>query len=187
MKDQWRLYLSLIISIACFTSCTAGTKDVAAGPVVPPTSLYTAAVAWSQATFSLSGATPQSYRLRSTATLSKLRHGHKEFTIDIVDAERSLIIVFYGYSGPATYTLTNQVNGGDVRIASGKQYWDLALIPSLSCALIIRSDTPTTSPGINHMRGQFTCPTLPAGHSNISQHAVAIDKGQFDISILVES
>ncbi|GLV55326.1 hypothetical protein KDH_21730 [Dictyobacter sp. S3.2.2.5] len=187
MKDQWRLYLCLIVSIACFTSCTDGTKGVAASPVVTPTTLYTTAVTWSQATFSFAGTTPQSYRLRSTATISKLRHGHKEFTIDIVDAERSLIIVFYGYSGPATYTLTNQVNGGDVRITSGKQYWDLALIPSLSCSLIIQSDIPTTSPGINHMRGQFICPILPAGHSNISQHAVAIDNGQFDISIIVES
>jgi len=187
MKDQWRLYLCLIISLACFTSCTVSTNSVTIVPVASPTPPLTRYAGLSQTNFAFAGAKQQNYQLRSATMLSKLRHGHKEFTIDIVDAERSLIIVFYGYTGPATYTLTNQVNGGDVRITLDNQYWDLSLIPTLSCSLIIKADDPTATPGIDHMRGQFTCPTLPAGHSNISRHAVTIDNGQFDIAISVES
>ncbi|GHO89319.1 hypothetical protein KSZ_73250 [Dictyobacter formicarum] len=177
----------MIVSLMCFTSCTTNINTAAVIPVATPTAIHTVSAGLSQTNFSFSDKEQQHYQLQSAATISKLRHGHKEFTIDIVDAERSLIIVFYGYTGPATYTLTNQINGGDVRITLDKQYWDLALIPSLSCSLVIQTDEPTTSPGIDHMRGKFTCPTLPAGHSNISRHAVAIDNGQFDISINVES
>ncbi|WP_126631439.1 hypothetical protein [Dictyobacter alpinus] len=141
----------------------------------------------SRTSFSFAGALKQRYQITSAATISKLRHGHKEFTINIVDAQRSLIIVFYGYNGPGNYTLTNRSNGGDVRITVDQQYWDLSLIATLPCSLMIRSDQPTITPGVDRMRGNFSCLSLPAGHLNKSRQPVAITDGQFDISILVES
>ncbi|WP_126557365.1 hypothetical protein [Dictyobacter kobayashii] len=183
MKEQWRLCLCLVASLAFFSSCATAAGSTVSSPATPLATPITV----SRTSFSFSGSSQKDYQLQSTATISKLRHGHKEFTINIVDAKRSLIIVFYGYTGPATYTLTNRTNGGDVRITLDTQYWDLSLIPTLSCSLVIESDEPTTTSGIDHMRGKFSCPNLPAGHSNTSRQAVAINDGQFDISIIVES
>jgi len=70
----------------------------------------------SRVTFTLTGGQNASYTLYAAMPTSKLRHGHREFTIDVVDADLSLFIVFYGYQGPAGYTLSSAVNGGDVHV-----------------------------------------------------------------------
>jgi hypothetical protein len=66
--------------------------------------------------FTISGASAGTYTIHSTSTISKLRHGHKEFTIDLTNDGKSIFLAFYGYTGPGSYTLINSMNGGDVRV-----------------------------------------------------------------------
>lgn len=127
------------------------------------------------------------YTIRTTTSLSKLRHGHQEFTINLANANSSLIIAFIGYSGPTSYTLSNRTNGGDVRITLGQQYWDLSLTPTASCSLTVLSDIPTQQSGLDRMQGRFACPILPPGGLDKTAHAVTITNGTFDVLILVES
>jgi hypothetical protein len=186
MKEQWRLGLSMGVVCALLSACIIA-------PNAPQTlsASHTDATQTppelSTATFFFAGFSQDVYRLQMPTPISKLRHGHAEFTIDIVDGERSLIIVFIGYMGPATYQLTNRINGGDVRITLKQQYWDLSLVPTLTCTLVINSDEPTTTPGLHRMHGHFSCPTIPAGRFNTSKQAVTITNGQFDTAIIVES
>jgi hypothetical protein len=138
--------------------------------------------------FSHGAQTPSStYTIHTTTLLSKLRHGHQEFTINLANADSSLIIAFIGYSGPASYTLANRTNGGDVRITLGQQYWDLSLTPTASCSLTILSDIPTQQAGLDRMQGKFSCPTLPSGGLDKMAHTIRGANGTFDVLILVES
>src|SRR5260370_9366618 len=96
---------------------------------------------------------------------SKLRHSYREFTIDVADAGMSIILAFYGYHGPGTYTLSRDSNGGDVRIGFDQESasWDLSSSsPKPQCMLTIASDTPTMYAGLDRMRGAFSCPLLPS-------------------------
>jgi len=185
MKEQRCLWLGIVIACLLLSSCNVYASDLHASAIQAKETQ--AQVTSSKALFSFSGNTSGIYQLQATTPISKLRHGHAEFTIDIVDGKRSLVIVFFGYTGPATYQLTNRTNGGDVRITLDQQYWDLSLIPTLTCTLVVHSDEPTEETGIDHMRGKFSCPTLPAGHFNTSNQPVTVTSGQFDIAIIVES
>ncbi len=140
-------------------------------------------------TFSLTGGQSARYALHAASPTSKLRHGHREFTIDIEDAPRSLFIVFYGYMGPGNYTLTKNTNGGDVHISLGNAApaWDLSLQPKASCVMTIRSDTPTTLAGLDRMQGTLACPLLFSSNPDVPKPVVTLRDGSFDIAILVES
>lgn len=143
----------------------------------------------STASFAFAGSRTTSYTLRTTVPASELRHGHREFTILLKDAGVSLFIVFYGYQGPGNYTLTDAVNGGDVHVGLEHDTisWDLMMQPADHCDLTVASDTPTSSPGLDRMRGSFTCPLLPSSSPAHPQQPVTINHGSFDIAILVAS
>lgn len=190
MQKQRRLYCGLLFLAIIFSSCHSmaikNIPDSHTQAIVPtlPTQIARTKELPSSTNFSL---VQKMYQIQSTNPMSKLRHGHQEFTINVVDAQQSLIIAFFGYTGPATYTLSNHSNGGDIRIAQGKEFWDLALIPTLACSLTISSDLPTQIVGLHRMHGNFSCPSLPAGYLNTYRQPVAITDGRFDIAIIVES
>ena len=143
----------------------------------------------STVSFTLNGGVTGVYMIQASLPTSKLRHGYREFTIDVADAGMSIFLAFYGYHGPGTYTLTEDINGGDVRINfnHGSASWDLSLRPKAQCTLTITSDTPTRYVGIDRMEGVFSCPLLPSSSPNHPQQPVAVSRGHIDIAIIVES
>ena len=143
----------------------------------------------STVSFTLSGGVTGVYMIHASLPTSKLRHGHREFTIDVAHAGMSIFLVFYGYHGPDTYTLSEDINGGDVRIDFDHESasWDLSLRPKAQCTLTITSDTPTMDVGIDRMKGAFSCPLLPSSSPNRPQQPVAVSNGHIDVAIIVES
>ena len=143
----------------------------------------------SMVSFTLNGGVTGSYMIHATLPTSKLRHGHREFTIDVAHADMSIFIAFYGYQGPGTYILSEGINGGDVHIDldQGLASWDLSLRTKAQCRLTITSDIPTMYVGIDRMKGAFSCPMLPSSSANHSLQPVAVSKGQIDVAIIVES
>jgi len=143
----------------------------------------------STVSFTLNGGVTGVYMIQASLPTSKLRHGYREFTIDVADAGMSIFLAFYGYHGPGTYTLTEDINGGDVRINFNHESasWDLSLRPKAQCTLTITSDTPTRYVGIDRMEGVFSCPLLPSSSPNHPQQPVAVSRGHIDIAIIVES
>jgi hypothetical protein len=143
----------------------------------------------STVSFTLHGGATGVYMIHASLPTSKLRHGYREFTIDVAHAGMSIILAFYGYHGPATYTLAEVSNGGDVRIDFDHESasWDLSLKPKAQCTLTIASDTPTLHVGIDRMRGAFSCPLLPSSSPNHPQQPVAVSNGRIDVAIIVES
>lgn len=153
------------------------------------TNATTAANDVSTVSFTLHGGVSGIYMIHASLPTSKLRHGHREFTIDVAGAGMSIFLAFYGYHGPGTYTLSQDVNGGDVRIDFNQKAtsWDLSLRPKAQCTLTITSDIPTMYAGIDRMKGAFSCPLLPSISPNYSQLPVAVSSGHIDIAIIVES
>ncbi len=143
----------------------------------------------STVSFKLNGGVTGVYMIQASLPTSKLRHGYREFTIDVADAGMSIFLAFYGYHGPGTYTLTEDINGGDVRINFDHESasWDLSLMPKAQCTLTITSDTPTRYVGIDRMEGIFSCPLLPSSSPNHPQQSVAVSSGHIDIAMIVES
>jgi len=146
----------------------------------------------STVSFTLHGGVTGTYIIHAALPTSKLRHGHREFTIDVANAGISIFLAFYGYHGPGTYPLSEEINGGDVRIDFDREngehiFWDLSLKPKAQCALTITSDTPSMYVGIDRMRGAFSCPLLPSSKLDHPQQSVAVSNGHFDIAIIVES
>lgn len=139
--------------------------------------------------FTTMGAVSGTYTLHTTQTISKLRHGHKEFTIDIVDSNKTAFLVFYGYHGPGRYTLTNRDNGGEVHISLGSEQttWDLAMAPTASCSLTISSDIPIAATDMDRMQGSFSCPHLPPATPSGHAWPIDIKNGHFTVCIIVES
>jgi hypothetical protein len=139
--------------------------------------------------FTLRGGVTGAYIIHASLPTSKLRHGHREFTIDVAHAGMSIFLAFYGYQGPGTYTLSEDINGGDVHIdfAQESASWDLSLRPRAQCTLTITSDTPSMYVGIDRMKGAFSCPMLSSSSPNHPQQPVAVSNGHFDVAIIVES
>ncbi|BCL78672.1 hypothetical protein ccbrp13_11370 [Ktedonobacteria bacterium brp13] len=204
------IYLSfLVIALAGLSACSMPASAVAPPPLVsmqtssstPLSSIGSRQAssdnAQSIATIVTTGsdhatsnqqtAPDHSYVFRDADQLSELRHGHKEFTIDLTDGRNSLIIAFYGYSGPGAYTLENRVNGGDVRLTENGQYWDLSLLPTATCDLHILSDDPASEIGIDRMQGTIACRQLPAGPLNKPSFPITISSSAFTLSIIVAS
>src|SRR5229473_8624857 len=144
----------------------------------------------STVSFKLNGGVTGVYLIQASLPTSKLRHGYREFTIDVADAGMSIILAFYGYHGPGTYTLARDSNGGDVRIGfdQGSASWDLSSSsPKAQCMLTIASDTPTMYAGLDRMRGAFSCPLLPSSSPTHPQQPVAVSSGRIDVAIIRES
>ncbi len=158
-----------------------------------PTNATTVVNDVSTVSFTLSGASAYQYSgayiIHASLPTSKLRHGHREFTIDVAHAGMSIFLAFYGYQGPGTYTLSEETNGGDVHIdfAQESASWDLSLRPRAQCTLTITSDTPSIYVGIDRMKGAFSCPMLLSSSPNHPQQPVAVSNGHFDVAIIVES
>ncbi len=143
----------------------------------------------STVSFTLDGGARGTYTIQAALPTSKLRHGHREFTIDVAHAGMSIFLAFYGYDGPGTYTLSGQSNGGDVRIDFDREStsWDLSLRSEAQCTLKITNDTATVDVGIHRMRGAFSCPLLFSSNPNHPQQPVKVSNGQIDVAIIVES
>ena len=154
-----------------------------------PTNATTVANGASTVSFTLYGGVTGVYTIHASLPTSKLRHGYREFTIDVAHAGMSIFLAFYGYHGPGSYTLSEDINGGDVRIDfdHDSASWDLSLRPKAQCALTITSDTPTMYVGIDRMEGTFSCPLLPSSSPNYAQQPVAVSSGQIDVAMIVES
>ena len=156
-----------------------------------PFSTATALVANGMSTisFTLRGGITGVYTIRASLPTSKLRHGYREFTVDVADADMSIYLAFYGYHGTGTYTLSEGVNGGDVRINFYRQSvsWDLSLKPKAQCALTIINVTPTLYAGIERIIGTFSCPLLPSSSPNHPLRPVAVSSGHIDVAIIAES
>ncbi|HTK08643.1 MAG TPA: hypothetical protein VL485_15855 [Ktedonobacteraceae bacterium] len=137
----------------------------------------------------LAGAENGHFLLQGDGITSKLRHGHLEFTIFLVEGARSFFIAFHGYTGPQAYTLQSVTNGGDLHIAqgNGQPTWDLSLHQTATCQLLVESEVPTDVVDIHRMKGKFSCPALFSGDSGFTLKTVAVRQGSFDISIIVES
>ena len=189
-KSIFPPYLILIglLLLLVVTGCADGRKvqTVSRVAIVSPAPAVNTA---STASFTLAGGQAASYTLRTAVPTSKLRHGHREFTILLANASTSLFIVFYGYEGPGHYTLSNAVNGGDIHI--GLQHdeisWDLLMRPETTCQLTVTSDTPEGEAGLDRMRGSFSCPLLYSSAPAHPQQPVTVKDGSFDLAILVES
>ena len=143
----------------------------------------------STVSFTLNGGVTGLYIIHASLPTSKLRHGYREFTVDVADAGMSIFLAFYGYHGPGTYTLSEAINGGDVRIDFDHKSasWDLSLRPKAQCTLTITSDTPSMYVGIDRMKGTFSCPLLSSSSPNHLQQPVAVSSGHFDVAIIFES
>ena len=145
----------------------------------------------STVSFTLHGGVTGVYTIHASLPTSKLRHGFREFTIDVADAGMSIILAFYGYHGPGTYTLARGSDGGDVRIGfdQGSASWDLSSSsPKTQCTLTITSDTPTlVYAGLDRMEGAFSCPSLPSSSPTHRQQPVTVSNGRIDVAIIRES
>jgi hypothetical protein len=139
--------------------------------------------------FTAAGGLDGSFVLHASKTISMLRHGHKEFTIDLVDGTKTVFLVFYGYSGPGSYRLSNPTNGGEAHISFGtaQTTWDLTATPGATCELTVTSDRPGQYAGIDSMQGSFACPRLAPVISNQHIAPLSITRGYFNILILVQS
>lgn len=139
--------------------------------------------------FTLSGGNNGRYTVHASLPTSKLRHGHREFTVDVEQSGMSVFLVFYGYEGPATYTLAQIINGGDVHIALGKNTssWDLSLQAKAHCTMTVQSIMLIQSTGLGRMKGTFSCPLLFSSTPNHPAKPVTVSNGTFDVAIIIES
>jgi hypothetical protein len=190
-KQQHPWQTLLLLGLLCTLAACGGTAsnqaqiDLASTPAVttpPPTLTNTIS-------FTTTGQVSGSHTITSQVHTSKLRHGHKEFTIEVANAGQSVIMAFYGYEGPRTYTLEGHNNGGDVRIDFGKNAsaWDLPMTPGIACTVDIESDQPTAYTGLDRMKGSFTCPRLISINPAAQHHSITVSEGHFDLFIIVES
>lgn len=193
-RANWLVFISLLVLLASAgcggpgtsptTRSVAQTGNSAAGAGTP-----SSVTNESTASFTLSGGQNASYTLHTDLTASELRHGHREFTINVISTGISLFIVFYGYQGPGNYTLSSYLNGGDVHIGlqNDEFSWDLLMQPEAQCNLTVESETPANSAGLARMKGSFACPHLLSSAPAHPQRPIAVKNGSFDIAILVAS
>lgn len=184
------LLLTLTLTLACCgdsaSTALTNTNNAASPKAATATPAPTLT---STISFTTTGQVGGSHTITSQLSTSKLRHGHKEFTIEVAHAGQSVIMAFYGYEGPRTYTLEGHNNGGDVRIALDKNAmaWDLPMIPGIACTLHVANDTPTAYVGLDRMQGSFTCPHLVSINPQAQHQSIAVSDGSFDLFIVVES
>jgi len=177
----------LLILPACSAGGTAATPGNTGGAPVRQAGTPPPVNDSSSASFTIDGALHGSYTIKATPPTSKLRHGHKEFTIFLTGGGNVFWIVFYGYTGPGRYILEAGINGGDVRIAlNNAASWDLTMNPHATCSLLVASDTPTQEAGLDRMQGSFSCPALLSSNPRMPEKPISAS-GRFDIAIIVES
>ncbi len=191
MKKQqlsWQALFVLIGLTVALVACGGNTSNTsvskAATTNTTPSPNLTSTIS-----FTTTGQVSGTYTITSSLQTSELRHGHKEFTIEVANGGQSVIMAFYGYEGPRRYTLEGLVNGGDVHISIGKKAttWDLPMTSGIACTLNIESDTPTTYTSIDRMKGSFTCPHLTSANPALRQQSIAVQEGSFDLMMLVAS
>jgi hypothetical protein len=198
---RWFMSTGMVLLFLLAGCSSAGNSQAAAqktpvktGPVETgspfPTDIATISNEISTVNFTLHGGVTGVYTIHASFPTSKLRHGLREFTIDVANAGMSIILAFYGYHGPGTYTLSRDFDGGDVRIGfdQGSASWDLSSSsPKTQCTLTITSDTPTVYAGLDRMRGAFSCPLLPSSSPTHPQQPVTVSNGRIDVAIIYES
>jgi hypothetical protein len=196
MRKQQPLQMLLLLpSLLCALAACGGVTDNQAqtnltGAATPVTTISTPPPTLTNTIrFTTTGQVNGSHTITSQVHTSKLRHGHKEFTIEVANAGQSVIMAFYGYEGPRTYTLEGHNNGGDVRIDFGKNAsaWDLPMTPGIACTVDIESDLPTPYTGLDRMKGSFTCPHLLSINPAAQHRSITVSEGHFDLFIIVES
>ena len=211
MDQQWYRWLTVLEmmgAVLMLLACGAGGNvsgstegaTVTAGPKGAATQATGPGPTLNTIHFNVTGEVAGSYTIASTELTSKLRHGHREFTIEVANKGRSFIMAFYGYDGPGAYSLEGVINGGDVRVDLGKDSlstpfarsarstaWDLPQKQGIACALHVTSDMPTQYTGTDRMTGDFSCPLLASTDPTLAQKNIAINDGHFDLFILVES
>ncbi len=189
--SQWLAFSSLLILFTLAGCGSVWTPSAAKAVSQPVSSTGITPTINNESTvkFTLSGGNSGSYTVYAALPTSKLRHGRREFTIDVEHAGMSVFLVFYGYQGPGTYTLAEDINGGDVHIALGKDMlsWDLSLQLKARCTMTVQSDIPTQSVGLDRMKGSFSCPLLFSSAPNHPEKPVTVHNGSFDVAIIVES
>ena len=209
---RWLAVLEMIGAVLMLLACGAGGNvsgpaeeaTITAGPKGAATQVTGPGLTLNTIHFSVTGEVAGSYTITSTELTSqltsKLRHGHREFTIEVANGGRSFIMAFYGYDGPGAYSLEGVINGGDVRVDLGKDSlstpvagstrstaWDLPQKEGIACSLHVTSDAPTQYTGTDRMTGDFSCPLLASTDPTLTQKNIAINDGHFDLFILVES
>jgi hypothetical protein len=182
----WSIPLLLFMLVACDTrgGTVASTPTTSSIPHTQSKDMR------SSISFTImSSVNSRSYTFEASAITSKLRHGHREFTIDIENAGQSIFLAFYGYNGPSTYTLAGKANGGDVRIdlGIGKTAWDLPMTDAASCTLTVNREDPTALIGVDRMTGNSACSLLASNNRTIAGQTIAIKNGSFDLLIVIES
>jgi hypothetical protein len=200
MEKQQRRGLAIFVLISLtvvLVGCESSTSNALTGSNASSsqTSLATTTSATppptltSTISFTTTGQVSGIHTITSRMQTSELRHGHKEFTIEVANAGQSVIMAFYGYEGPRTYTLEGLINGGDVHISFGKNAttWDLPMAAGSACTLNIESDAPTVYTGIDRMKGSFTCSRLTSTNPNMQHQTIAVREGHFDLMMLVAS
>ncbi|SRR6266567_9362395 len=194
LRARWLAIGSICLVVLSLMGCGVRADGVGSGATLAgdvgvrkPTTMVDATM--SMISFRIDGTVSGSYTLRSSTTTSKLRHGHREFTIDIASSSQSIFLAFYGYDGPGTYRLVGHENGGDVRIDLGGKMaaWDLPMKQGVGCILNVTSQVASSSDGIDRMRGNFTCPILTATVAQRNGQSIMVSNGQFDLLIVVES
>src|SRR5258708_35957506 len=124
-----------------------------------PTDATAVANEVSTVSFTLHGGVTGEYMIHASFPTSKLRHSYRAFTIDVADAGMSIILAFYGYHGPGTYTLSRDSNGGAILIGFGQESASSDLSsssPKAQCISTIASDTSTMYAGLHSMIRAFS-------------------------------
>lgn len=183
-------FFSLLLLFIC-GGCSSVNSAAGFAATAGPTKTSTAGAINKESiiSFTLSGGNTGQYTMRAALPTSKLRHGHKEFTVDVEQNGAAVFLVFYGYEGPATYTLAQNINGGDIHIALGKNTssWDLSLQSKAQCTMTVQSTTPIQNTNLDRMKGTFSCPLLFSSAPNHPAEPVNVSRGTFDVAIIVES
>lgn len=195
-KLLYTTYLLGVCLLLALVGCTGSqTRGVAPLPTNTLPAMETTNVR-STVSFALAGGVTGTYTLSASRPISKLRHGHQEFTIDMNDGSTSIFIAFIGYHGPDSYTLSENGNGGDIHIALAQDTWDLSSRPLAQCLLTITSDTPiaytngdtpTAYSVIDRLKGLFSCPRLLSSNEKYPQQPIRVSNGRIDVAVLVES
>src|SRR5690242_12231267 len=92
-----RAFLYSLLLLFAFVGCSKADRAAGFSATAGQTKTSTAGVINQGSTinFTLSGGNTGQYTVRAALPTSKLRHGHKEFTIDVEQNGAAVFLVFY--------------------------------------------------------------------------------------------